>query len=605
MCVYGMIWPFLSHFDMFQSNISLFFNNRIKRSSKIGFILTLILIIILSCFFSQTDMFLKKSPFVVSQRITNIHAPPVRFDQNHVLVLNLNDDNNTNFYDPSIFTMTYTIYHLKVDANGTFREIDHRVLDLILCQEKPLTDISLFESLGLKDALCLTNDTFEVEGYWDENEVYYAQAELYLCDNMTSNITCKSPEEIAYFFTSTAKYFGAVMHGMSLKIDDYEHPIKTKVDYFFNLMDLDFRKTMTIYLKNFELITHDGYFMQSTTVQTNFLKDYLTTDVGMRRSQKEVVGQIVLYASHDLDQNARRYQSLTEVLAYMAGLANFYILICSLVTNIQNYLQSLKIILNYLYFFPKLYKNQEYPLHDNKKTNKSKIEPKKLKPKVNVKEKDMMTLEHKRADSIEVPQSYVNFKMIHLDSPVTQDRGNIFTIERNQIFSQASPTGEIHLFPNKKERDLLEKCTNLKVGFWEFIRYLFAMTLRCKKSMKQKLIEKSDAIFMKEFDVINILKKLHEIEKLKLILLNEDQLILFNSLSKPMIYMEDEPEMVKKYEGNSALKMSNYIKNYKDIKRKTKFDNSYENVLLSCNFNQLNKRLLDLVDQNIENFKKI
>ena len=123
--------------------------------------------------------------------------------------------------------------------------------------------------------------------------------------------------------------------------------------------------------------------------------------------------------------------------------------------------------------------------------------------------------------------------------------------------------------------------------------------------MKQKIIEKSDAIFMKEFDVINILKKLHEIEKLKLILLNEDQLILFNSLSKPMIYMEDEPEMVKKYEGNSALKMSNYIKNYKDIKRKTKFDNSYENVLLSCNFNHLNKRLLDLVDQNIENFKKI
>ena len=60
---------------------------------------------------------------------------------------------------------------------------------------------------------------------------------------------------------------------------------------------------------------------------------------------------------------------------------------------------------------------------------------------------------------------------------------------------------------------------------------------------------------------------------------------------------------LKKYEGNSALKMTNYIKNYKDTRRKSKFDMAYESVMRSSGFNEFNRRLLELVDQNIQNFK--
>lgn len=39
----------------------------------------------------------------------------------------------------------------------------------------------------------------------------------------------------------------------------------------------------------------------------------------------------------------------------------------------------------------------------------------------------------------------------------------------------------------------------------------------------------------KSFDVLYIIKKLHEIDKLKMILLNKDQIRLFDYLPKPTI----------------------------------------------------------------------
>lgn len=38
--------------------------------------------------------------------------------------------------------------------------------------------------------------SIDLEGFWDENKVQYEAFHLYLCNNSTSNDTCKSFEEI-------------------------------------------------------------------------------------------------------------------------------------------------------------------------------------------------------------------------------------------------------------------------------------------------------------------------------------------------------------------------------------------------------------------------
>ena len=619
MCFYG-IWPILSYFDLFQNHISLFFNNRIKRTTKIGFLFTLFLIILLAVYFSQSDLIVKKSPYVVSQKIKHFHANPINFDSNHLMSISISDDNNVNYLDPQIFEVVFTIYNLKSSDEGIFELISQENLELQPCSKEDVKfDSNVFAQLGLKNALCLKNKTFLLEGYWDESFVHYADVQLFPCDNSTKvnqTETCKSIDEIQAFFQIT-KYFGAIFHSVALIVDNYLEPIVPSFEYIFQSLDLKFIKYLSVYFQQIELTTNDAWLFSSKNTQSNFLKDYVSSDVGSRSNFQDLLAKITLYAGHDIQQNTRRYQSLTEVLAYMAGLANFYIIICCVFTNIQNYVHSMKIILNSLYFFPNTLDQKENEIDTEKKEHKSihKKEPNEKQFEITQMENtERMNLQKENVSELS-PPSFMKIKDSKFTTNENPDlftkvnikilKGDSFVLSHySQNDSKCLESRNKNKIEEINHNNEQKKCNKLKLGFLEFVRYLLALVLRCQKTEKQRLIQKANKIFMKEFDIINILKKIHEIEKLKLIILNEDQLVLFNSLAKPLIYLEDAPETIKSYEGNSALKMTHYIKNYKDNSRKTKFDLSYENIVKFSNLNEMNKRLLDLVDKNIENFKK-
>ena len=60
-----------------------------------------------------------------------------------------------------------------------------------------------------------------------------------------------------------------------------------------------------------------------------------------------------------------------------------------------------------------------------------------------------------------------------------------------------------------------------------------------KKSKKSKLIQQAEKKFKVEMDIVNILTKVHEIKKIKMLILDSDQLVLFNYSAKPLIYPDD------------------------------------------------------------------
>ena len=95
------------------------------------------------------------------------------------------------------------------------------------------------------------------------------------------------------------------------------------------------------------------------------------------------------------------------------------------------------------------------------------------------------------------------------------------------------------------------------------------MTFKCrKKTKKDKLMRKAEKLMIKELDVVSILRKLHEIEKMKLTIFNTDQLMVFNSITKPIVFTDEEKITFlnsDEYE-NSAVRMSKMIRNYKSRK---------------------------------------
>ena len=457
------IWPFLSYFDLFPTHITFFFNKRYRRSTKIGSISSIGLIILLIINFSQSDIFQKKSPYVVSQTLTNLHARPIFFTDHTLMTISRADDNNVNYIDPSLFSVNFTIYHLKTDETGVFA-LDYQISSAMqACEASDVAyDPTLIMRLGLTNAFCLTNKTFKLEGYWDENEIYYAEADLYPCDNATSQLPCKTPDDIKDFF-STPKYFGATFHSVVLQLNNYQQPMQDKYENIYQLIDLQLMKRFNVFFKQIDLSTDDGWFFSQKTFENNFLKDNYNFDFSMRKDNG-VLSEIIFYASHDSQQNVRRYENLSEALASLAGMANFFMFIFFVITNLQNYIQTLKIILNSLYYFPHPDKNNMKKEGNNspKKTtsliinNLNMPEIYKENIKENTKNEDHLSQINENSQKINKNNRWF------INKPLEHDE---------QVFYSNNPTFKIHPKVNNESSMLNSKNLKLedsiihKIGF--------------------------------------------------------------------------------------------------------------------------------------------
>ena len=132
----------------------------------------------------------------------------------------------------------------------------------------------------------------------------------------------------------------------------------------------------------------------------------------------------------------------------------------------------------------------------------------------------------------------------------------------------------------------------LKLTFLEYLRYFITIILGLRRTPKQQIIKKAEESFRKDIDVANIIKKLHDIETLKIILLNNDQLCLFNYLSKPLINFD---------ENYSASTDEENLRT--NLKKTKQIGQAYMRVHFVKN--QMNNRLIELFDQKVCSSKRV
>lgn len=143
------------------------------------------------------------------------------------------------------------------------------------------------------------------------------------------------------------------------------------------------------------------------------------------------------------------------------------------------------------------------------------------------------------------------------------------------------------------------KKNNMKLSFYEYLRYLIIMFFGVKKSPKQEIINKSVKAIRKDINIVNILTKLHEFDKLKSLLLNEDQLRLFHYLSKPLITLNEIYSLFPE-EGDTQnhTKMSKFA-NLKNKKERNQIGQSYLRVKEAIDENKINQKLIELCDERV------
>jgi len=84
-----------------------------------------------------------------------------------------------------------------------------------------------------------------------------------------------------------------------------------------------------------------------------------------------------------------------------------------------------------------------------------------------------------------------------------------------------------------------QKMRGIQFNILNYVKYALKAIWRGKKNVKEKLFEKTEHAFMKEIDIIQILRCVQDVEKLKFLLLNPKQSALFDLIDKkPMILNE-------------------------------------------------------------------
>jgi len=699
------VLSFSSQIDLFRKPLVLSFNSEAKNSNLFGVLCSLAIYSYMLVLFFQSDLVLRQNPLVLSQTVSTAHAEPIIFDQGHMLTLGVVNSLETPFINDTLFRLEFKNYHLK-EINGAIQVISLEYSTVRPCLPEDSSNALDFDMAAVvfDNSYCLVNKNFRLEGGFDESEIYYSVANLYMCDNVTSNGTCQSQETIDSFFLNNKMFFAANFYSASVDLRNYLEPIQTQYITQIDLIDTTLTKRLYVYMKPTDVSTDNGWFSPSITTESSYMFDSLSSDF-QSLQPGQPISQMLFLASQKRETSSRKYQTLPQLLGSLTGMAHLLMFVGYGVSNLQHKINSLKLLINSLYYVPKIKnKRKKKNSKNNLKIVKTKQSKEITKEKTNEKNEKakniteifpqikksysnqmdvgsqserLSKIKEKKVSSFKNNSKDDNFETKHIKSPVNLNQFELnepnqrppyknhydsFILEHYsdrkigeeikneqktqhpQLFTETQPqiteTQPPLLFTEtqpqftetqppftetqaqntekvdpktkvNKQSGFKEKFlkfmpskkkiegNKLDLGLFEYIKAKLHGIFKRKLSDKEKLIQESEKIFADEIDLIKILSKIHEIEKIKLILFDSDQLLLFNGLTKPMIGSEIIKDFNLEANNKINVKMSQLIASYKS-KKIEDMQKTYETVLMNSGQNEINKRLIELLDADLK-----
>ena len=153
----------------------------------------------------------------------------------------------------------------------------------------------------------------------------------------------------------------------------------------------------------------------------------------------------------------------------------------------------------------------------------------------------------------------------------------------------------------EKFLDISNRQPKMNFNLYEYIILYFKRLFHRKISEKEKLFLKGVDLYDKELDIVGILRKLQEIEKIKIILFNKEQLTLFNLLEKPLICLTGKEDLQRLSTLSPSRQMTEMIQRNSRIdpeQLKKAFD-YFETLKRNAQLSDIDKKLTDLVDKNL------
>lgn len=556
---------FLKAVDLFGHPIQLTFNQQEAQRSIFGGINTLILLSLFIGIAFQgflnimmranitsytTDIYSNQPPYI------DISPDAMNFAVSFTPT-SLNVWDQMKYFKLEVFQGVYTR-----DLNGVTTKIK-RAVKMVPCQLNTFTSSAQTVLLGLTSNvsgfLCpKSDDVFAVSGKFSSTNFTFLNFKLSKCKNST-NVTCASKEAIDKAFTSAGGkvYLNFYLMNNIINIYDFDNTVNPFMDdRIYLLINRDSYKEKNFYF------TQQKIFTDSSIITTSYKEDIDTFIFDNNFDESELTFNEAdgTYASVYFRSNFlakyhyRTFEKLGKFVSYIGGFWSVLFLFFSIIGKRYNKHLFLVKIANQLYDF-------ENP---NPESKEPKIRP-------------------------NDPSQKKEFKKIKLVDKNEKESNRGETTENSRI------NQNIRLYLKKKNEYKLMK------GLKYFFECFFKSSEKEKYKSQKKLQNRAFIEIYKDVDIIHLLKKMKQIDKLKSLLLNETQICLFDFDHKTKINLSRQMRnsslrFLEKMESRRMnVKQDTYEIGFKDVK------NYYESYqLLKKDANEknatFNSRIINLID---------
>lgn len=607
--------------DFYKSPFYFKIKGNSKTTSKIGSILSFGILAFIFYSLMTCDVFKKNSPNITAQDL-NLETP---------LRLTLTKENFdvkigvTNYFgkaffpDPAIFKMSF----IQQTSFEDFSEMQSQPCNLVYPEKE-----------YLQNFLCMTEESFILEKDIQSEDAHFFSVVLSICNNSTDKAVCKSVEEIKEFLNG--KYFSIIYNVSTFDIYNYEKPVKQIENLEMMAISIEISRQFLFFLKPLDFRTDDAFIFENDKVNSGFqleskFLDFQFVNISNMNNVTNYVAGFLFFNTNKMYRILRKYQKIDTVLASIGGVINIFVIMGSIITGIQSYLNSMQLIMNSLYSFysKENLKRMQFTAIakemklDNSRRSFKKQEENTSQLKIDLKienEKHLSEImEENKNDKIDT--SLYNFKKrFKQDFKQNVEMKKIERVcledekppDLNQSFHEYKPDTNNSVLVRKRMKSIkiinhLQTSNlikeNIVISFIKYLRIKLKNVFKMNLSYQENLIVKTEEIFNEEIEVEHILKKLKDIDKLKALLFNEKQINMFDFLAKPMIYLENYINAEEKSHPHFTL--NNSIPNDKNsIKNIMEY---YDELLNSDpdKLSYIDKNILKYAENIFEKFNKV
>ena len=245
--------------DLFKRPFTLNVNAHHQSSSLFGTFFSLGIFAVACLSFFQSNMFLKKNPYVLEKTVVSQEAPVLYFGNNLPISIFLTDTSKLIYKDDTYFKFQAFYYEEVGGINKTYTPVP-----LGPCPH--LNATSTYQIYKDPNLSCISDAEFALKGTIDDNDFSTIVLQLQICNNLTDGVICKTPDEFKNFFI--AKLFAMLSPNYYYDVSNYENPYLIGTNYQFQT--LAFNKVQQFMQFNKKsTFTNDDFFLYDSPTQTN------------------------------------------------------------------------------------------------------------------------------------------------------------------------------------------------------------------------------------------------------------------------------------------------------------------------------------------------